>query len=348
MNYHKILGGVTTAFSDAEEVVPLHHPRVLVELTMSRGISREAVLEGTGITAAMLSRPEARISYRQFNALERNALRLSNDPGLGLAWGRAIYTSQSGLVGIATLGVADAGAAFQLARMYYEQVAPGWALDLRVAGPRGYFTLRDTIGRGDLLPFATEAMVSGFLSLVEHALGHWIALEEFRFAYPAPAHHELYREYLHDTPLLWDEPVTEAVFDPKVLKQPITGTGAMAAPESAATAAGELSPQGIAARVRKVLLAHGARRMGLEQVARELGTSARSLRRALSQAGTSYQDIAESLLRARAEAWVRAGTDKVEYIARELGFTNARSFRRAFKRWTGRNPNELRRDGDPE
>jgi AraC-like DNA-binding protein len=33
----------------------------------------------------------------------------------------------------------------------------------------------------------------------------------------------------------------------------------------------------------------------------------------------------------------------VEQIAQDLGFTDARSFRRAFKRWTGHNPNDFRR-----
>lgn len=340
---------MTLPRSDTEDMVPLHHPRVLVELVVARGVSRDAVLEGTGITPAMLSRPEARISYRQFNTLERNAMRLSSDPGLGLGWGAAIHASQSGLVGIATLGAADAGAAFRIARLYYEQVAPGWSVDLRVEGKRGYFTLRDTIGRGDLLPFATEAMVAGFLRLAEQVLGHPVDLREFRFAYPEPVHHELYREYLPNTPLVWDQPVTEGVFDAAVLDEPIALGPSVGMPAAkGADTPGEQTPEGIAARVRKVLLVNGARRMGLEEVARELGMSGRTLRRALSQSGTSYQDIAESLLRARAEAWVRSGSDKIEYIAQELGFTDARSFRRAFKRWTGHNPNELRRGSAPE
>jgi AraC-like DNA-binding protein len=339
---------LTLPLSATDRVVPLHHPRVLVEVAVALGADRDAVLEGTGVTADMLERAEERISYEQFGTLERNALRLSNEPGLGLRWGRAIHLSQSGLVGIATLGAATAEAAFQLARLYYQQVAPGWNMDLRVEEGRAYLALRETIDRGDLRPFATEAMLAGFFSLAEQVLGHSLDVAALRLAYPRPAHHELYGDYLGGTPLVWDQPVTEAAFDPAVLREPVATTrvGASVARGRVESAAA-LQPDGIAARVRKVLLAHGARRMGLEQVARELRTSARSLRRALSQAGTSYQDIAEELLRARAEEWIRTGSEKVEHIALELGFTDARSFRRAFKRWTGHNPNELRRSSDP-
>lgn len=334
-------------FTDTDEVVPLHHPRVLVELVVSLGANRDAVLEGTGVTVEMLERSEARISYGQFNTLERNAIRLANDPGLGLRWGRAIHLSQSGLVGVATLGAATVDAAFQLAQLYYQQVSPGWDLDLRIEEGRGHLAFRETIDRGSLRPFATEAMLAGFYSLAQQVLGRPLDIVEMRLAYPRPPHHELYGQYLADTPLVWDQPVTEGLFDPAILREPVATAPVGSALSLGRTEGEGAAPaDGIVARVRKVLLAHGARRMRLEQVARELRTSARSLRRALSQAGTSYQDLAEALLRARAEEWVRTGSEKVEHIALELGFTDARSFRRAFKRWTGHNPNEFRRGPD--
>jgi AraC-like DNA-binding protein len=103
--------------------------------------------------------------------------------------------------------------------------------------------------------------------------------------------------------------------------------------------------EGVAAQVRRVIVERGVRRTNLEEVARALQTSPRSLRRALSQMETSYQAIADDVLRAHAEDQIRSGQTKLEHLARELGFADARSFRRAFKRWTGHNPNEFRRVG---
>ena len=45
----------------------------------------------------------------------------------------------------------------------------------------------------------------------------------------------------------------------------------------------------------------------------------------------------------RALELIRAGGYPVERIAAAVGYRDARSFRRAFKRWTGCNPSEFRR-----
>ena len=74
----------------SDPIVPMHHPRILVEVAVEQGASRDGLLESTGITAAMLSSPEARISYVQFASLTYNALSLTQNPGLGLDFGSRI------------------------------------------------------------------------------------------------------------------------------------------------------------------------------------------------------------------------------------------------------------------
>ena len=75
-------------FTHDDPVLPVHHPRVLLETAAAHGADRQALLAGTGITAKILDDPDARISYKQFSALEENALRLTGNPALGLEFGR--------------------------------------------------------------------------------------------------------------------------------------------------------------------------------------------------------------------------------------------------------------------
>jgi AraC-like DNA-binding protein len=318
-----------------------------VDTAVAQGISRDALFEDTGITPQMLEEPGARISYDQLAALERNALRLTGDPALGMKWGRALNLTQTGLVGVAALASPTLASAFRLVSQYSGQVAPGWEMELRVEGERGFLVFRPTIERGDLLVFATEAMLCGFYNQVLQALGHAFTVKEVWLGYPAPPHHALYEQYLGETRFVFDQPVTQAEFDARLLdERTITADPVVAAAVSqlCANEAARQSPVGgVVAEVRKVLLERGGRRTGIDEVARILRTSDRSLRRALSQAGTSYQEVADEVLRMRAEEWVRTSGAKVEHIAQELGFTDARSFRRAFKRWTGQAPNDFRR-----
>lgn len=334
-------------FTTTDAVVPVHHPRLLVETAVRLGADRAALFENVGVAAETLEQPEARISYAQLNTLERNALRLTGDPALGLRFGRAIRASHFGLLGLAYVSKANLGAAFETAAQYHWMHTPGWDLGLRVEGGRGLLTLRETIPRGDLLIFATEVMLGGLTSIIMEALGPF-TVTEMRLAYPRPAHHRLYTELLCAHRFSFGQVATEAEFDPELLVAPLVTTDpatATLAERYCAVEAPRAAPamQGLSAQVRDVITKSGTRRIGQEQVARALQTSERSLRRALGEVGTSYQQIADDVLRVRAEERVRSGDAKIEHIAQELGFADARSFRRAFKRWTGRNPNEFRR-----
>lgn len=337
-------------FTATDPVVPVHHPRILFEIAVALGADRDELLRGVGITPATLEQPDARISYEQLGTLERNAIRITKDPALGLRLGKANGFLNNGLVGVAAVTSENLKAAFEILKQYYLQATPGWELDLRVEGDRGFFSIRETIPRGDLRAFATEALLAGFYGLVKQAIGRDFSVKKVRLSYPRPAHWKLYAEYVVEAPLYFDEPVTEVEFDASILTVPIATadpvTRSVVVQYCATEAARSVPVDGAAAQVRKILLANGGRRMGLTEVARALQTSARSLRRALNQMGTSYQAVAEDILRTRAVERVRSGKVKVELIAQELGFTDARSFRRAFKRWTGRNPNDYRREID--
>ena len=334
-------------FTLSDPVVPMHNPRLLVETAAALGADREALLENVGITAAMLDQPDARISYAQFSVLERNALRLTNDPALGLRFGRATRVSHTGVLGLAAMAMPNIGAGFRLLSQYMALLNPGWELELRVEGERAFMTCRATLERGDLSAFASEAMVSGLYAMAEEALGRKVPVNKIMFNHPRPAHHRLYSELIADVPFHFDQPATETEFDAAILDEPMVTTDPMTATlaeQYCATEASRTTPAiGLAAQVRKVLLERGGKRLSLEEVARALQTSPRSLRRALSQMNTSYQDIADDVLRTRAEEQIRSGLVKVEHVAQELGFADARSFRRAFKRWTGHNPNDFRR-----
>jgi AraC-like DNA-binding protein len=83
----------------------------------------------------------------------------------------------------------------------------------------------------------------------------------------------------------------------------------------------------------------------VEQIAVELGTSARSLHRQLAAEGTTYQRVLDGLRRDQAIRAVGDG-EPFKAIAAAVGFADPRAFRRAFKRWTGATPQQFRQRGD--
>jgi AraC-like DNA-binding protein len=71
----------------------------------------------------------------------------------------------------------------------------------------------------------------------------------------------------------------------------------------------------------------------ISAVARALGTSSRSLQRALAEAGTSYRELVDHARRCRARALLAQGLLPAD-VALRLGYADLTSFTRAFARWS--------------
>ena len=87
-------------------------------------------------------------------------------------------------------------------------------------------------------------------------------------------------------------------------------------------------------------LPHG--RVLVEDVARSLGMSKRTLARKLSDEGLNFTEILQQLRRDLAVRYLRDRKLHVSKIAWLLGFNEVSAFTHAFKRWTGKTPREMR------
>jgi AraC-like DNA-binding protein len=76
-------------------------------------------------------------------------------------------------------------------------------------------------------------------------------------------------------------------------------------------------------------------------IARAVGCSERTLRRALAVEGTSYRAVLDDLRRARAELLIQRGDLSVSEAAFEAGFSDASAFTHACQRWFGSAPRAL-------
>jgi AraC-like DNA-binding protein len=88
------------------------------------------------------------------------------------------------------------------------------------------------------------------------------------------------------------------------------------------------------------LLPHG--RVLVEDVARSLGMSKRTLARRLSDEGLNFTDILQQLRRDLAVRYLDDRKLHVSKIAWLLGFHEVSAFTHACKRWTGKTPREIR------
>lgn len=81
----------------------------------------------------------------------------------------------------------------------------------------------------------------------------------------------------------------------------------------------------------------------LAQIASQLNMSQQTLHRRLQDEATSYQKIKDGIRRDMALTKLMDERQRVGEVAETVGYSDARSFTRAFKDWTGLTPREYRR-----
>jgi AraC-like DNA-binding protein len=95
-------------------------------------------------------------------------------------------------------------------------------------------------------------------------------------------------------------------------------------------------------RLRNLFLLSKGAVPDLAASARELGLSARTLRRHLADEGTSYQKLANQVRFDLATEYLRADHLSPKEVGDLLGFRDTNAFRRAFKAWSGKTIQEFR------
>lgn len=84
------------------------------------------------------------------------------------------------------------------------------------------------------------------------------------------------------------------------------------------------------------------KRPTLQQTAREMGTSARTLQRRLTDAGLTFQQVLEDTRRELARHYLKHSAVDLNAVAYFLGYEHANSFFRAFQGWESTSPGEWR------
>ena len=88
------------------------------------------------------------------------------------------------------------------------------------------------------------------------------------------------------------------------------------------------------------LLPHGQAKM--EEIAKRLGVSRRTLTRLLASEGCKFSEILDALRLDLAKSYLREQNLPISEVAWLLGYREGSAFDHACKRWTGKAPKQLR------
>jgi AraC-like DNA-binding protein len=312
--------------------------RPLAELLGRLEEDPEAFLAAVGIDAR--SAPDTYVSGEDVDRLLDEIATRRGDPAFGLTLARVAVVRPLGLFGHLVWLSGTLRDAITRAIRFYAMVSRRTLISLqerdRVAVVRQERV--PNVSRGAIL---TEFVFASFALRARAATGERFELRAARFSH-ASAHgsHETYRAVFH-APVSFGAAFDEIELEASQLDlrlstaDPITADALEA--KVAALAAAANGRSAFVDRVRRVARDNLAERPSLATIGKELGMSARTLRRLLEQESTSLRAVIDELRRERADELLATGA-AVKEIAFMLGFSEASAFSRAYKRWTGRAP----------
>lgn len=315
---------------------------------------RAAVLSQAGIAPALLAQAGARVPAECFARLWMAVAQALDDEFFGLD-ARRMKVGTFAMLCHALAGQPTVGAALRLALRGFGLCFDDIGASLRLAGGQAVLQIDNRIAAGDASAAGADArrFADETLLVMLHGLLCWLAarrvpLARVDWAHPEPPHAEEYQRMF--APLQrFDAPATQAVFDARVLAGAVSVTPASLkaflrdAPQSVFLK--QVVPTGLGDRARRLCRAAldaGLPAPTLAELADALGLSTATLRRRLDAEGAAWGPLKDAVRRDLALQLLAEGTLPVADVAARLGFEDASTFYRAFRKWTGCAPGAWR------
>jgi AraC-like DNA-binding protein len=324
-----------------------------LDVVTEAGLSAEVVLAGTDLDTEALANPFTLTSSLQFLTAARNAVRLDRRSDLGVRLGRRMHVSSYGMYGYALLCSEAMAGTFDTA-VKYHQLANG-LLDIRWveqddAAVWTFPNLEQVFLPGideQLYRFLIDLQFTIHVTVTKDVMGTWCVPARAMFSLPEPPHAAELADVL-ECPIAFDQPQNLLSYPAAWLSRAPQLANPITAAQASTHCASLLEQlrwqAGITRRVYQELTRTPGRFPDIEQIAENLCMTSRTLRRKLEAEGMSYSEILTGVRKALAIDYLSTTSLTIEDIALSLGFSDAVGFRHAFKRWTGKTPNDVRRE----
>lgn len=340
-----VLAGYALAVGNTEPTCTAKAMRLLVLLAAKHGIQPAVVLAPFGIDAASLEDPDAQVPIAWVQQAWTTVPELVGDPDLGLHAAEIAAARPSHVIDYI-------GAYARTPREFFESL-----LRLRriLNDSSTHFTLEvdgrvASLSRHGIAPAQLVAcVVAQFILFVRRRRRDGLPLRRAMFRHARPdSTREYERIFQCDVEFGAERDGIE--LDASLLDVELDGSDTQLLSHvqrhgEALLAALPKEATSVEARLRRRLLTlQPGSNPTIEESARELGMSARSLQRQLQVGGVTFKRVVEDLRHETSLTYLRDRQHSISEVAFLTGFADVSAFSRAFRRWTGSSPLDWRRE----
>jgi len=325
--------------------ISIQQVHLLLQGAQRRGLDGAALVQAAGMPAVLLSSPLSRVTPGQYARLARLLAHRLRDEFWGLT---TRPVPRGSFAQACRLAVASAtlGEAIRLVLRHYRLLLDDFVPRLRVADGVAALTVTPRGHVDPPLAYAQRAFAFLAYGVASWLVARRVPLVGVDLAYELDlGQTDAARLFGARVRFGAERPGWQ--FAAELLAQPVVATAAEL-PAFLRQAPASLlvkyrDPDRLTERVRAILrrdLAHEP--PALTDVANELAMTPQTLRRRLCQQGQGFRALRDGLRRDAAIAWLARPDLTLADIAARLGFSEASTFHRAFKQWTGVAPGEYR------
>jgi AraC-like DNA-binding protein len=313
--------------------VPARLPAKLKE----SGVRLSAVLRRAGLPQSLFDQPRILLNTEQLFAFWRAVGEVSPDPAIGLKLGAESRPEHFDPIALAALSTRSLGEAMRQVARHKQLSCPEEIIHKNHKGEWS-IQFRWLLAQGNEPGVLTDLCFAWVLSIARHGTGTRISPLRLEFSRQPAYARTLERHF--GCPVVFGAARNALVFRAADAGVPFVTHNAellaMLAPqldeELKKHKGPETFPDLVRATIQKKL---AGRRPKMQEIARELHISPRTLQRRLQDAGRSFQQVLEEARHQLARHYLTHSLLELNEAAYLLGYEDASSFVRAFRTWEG-------------
>jgi AraC-like DNA-binding protein len=301
------------------------------------GIRVSALLQSVGLPAGLLDQPRVLVTTEELFALWRGIGLASTNPAIGLELGTETKPEHFDPIALAALSTASFGEAMhQMAR--YKQLSCPEEIIHKTSDAEWSIQFRWLLADGAEPTVLTDACFAWVLCIARHGTGTRISPLRLELA-RQPAHARILERHF-GCPVVFGAARNAMIFRTSDAALPFVTRNPelldMLTPQFDEELKRHKGEETFSERVRVAIQRKLAgQRPRINEIARELHISSRTLQRRLQDAGYSFQQVLEEVRHQLARHYLNSSQLELNETAYLLGYEDSNSFVRAFRTWEG-------------
>lgn len=328
------------------QYVPVYYFGHLIDVLREHAFPINDWLKAQGINQDKLYSSDTKIAPAQFDQLLQSVLSQQSRAHVGLSVGRKLQIAHHGTFGLALLNCETIEDMINFVQQYLVIRIPFIEIAMVNNGDECVVLAKDTHWQGDLHRFVIEAVLGAVLNVFA-ALQQKepsLSISRLFFDFSRPFYSDKYKVLAIDN-IEFNHSYCGIAFNQRSLRIKIPDTDKLSFLQAEKACEQELERwlqfANYSGKVQQYLMQYQSIRPNLNDVAKQLHVSPRSLHRYLKQEGSSFKAILDTHQAAIAKECLLIYGYSVTQTAATLAYVDVANFRRAFKRWYKCTPSEF-------